>query len=99
MSAREELISGLQDALNLMKETSKLQDIRANFQTQDLGLHQLQEPWNRKKLLGTSILFGLATMVLIPYILRIIVYGMTYMGIDNTAVVGRAVNVICFCIY
>ena len=69
MKTREELISGLQYALNLMRETANLQNKRNNLLLQYVGFHTSKEPWGKTKLLMTGIATGIATIILVPVII------------------------------
>ena len=98
MNTKEELVSGLQYALNLMKETANLQNKRTNLQSQYFRLDRLREPWSKRKLLGTSILVGLAAMILTPDIAQRIGISVISGGIANTAV-GKVLLVVFEFVY
>ena len=48
METREQLIAGLQKAVELMKEITKLQDKRVKLRSQYIVLGTAKEPWDKK---------------------------------------------------
>ena len=80
MDERQELMKGLQHALNLMKEAAEAQKDRASLQARYVRLLNLHKPWNKKKLIGMGIAFGLAGMYWTPNI--VYKFGMLLSGTD-----------------